>query len=201
MQDGEKMFGNFAMRFPFIAEKVVEWSENSEYDITVRLEDSSMFLYDDIEGSIRKLPSDSRSLTKDECNREFGERLMRMMRRKAVTQEELSERTGIDQAQISRYLNGKNSPSFYIVDKIAKALNCSVEYFRYIWGDTLARLKKDSISWKMIYADFESHFPNLHKKVIWYGPHSYATILITISDNYGHRDITYNYDTKEVKFV
>ena len=132
MQDGEKMFGNFAMRFPFIAEKVVEWSENSEYDITVRLEDSSMFLYDNIEGSIRKLPSDSRSLTKDECNREFGERLMRMMRRKAVTQEELSERTGIGQAQISRYLNGKNSPSFYIVDKIAKALNCSVEYFRYI---------------------------------------------------------------------
>ena len=132
MQDGEIMFNNFIMRFPFIAEKAVEWCESSEYDITVKLEDGSIFLYDDMEGSIRKLPSDSGSLTKEECDREFGERLMRMMRRKCITQVELSERTGLDQAQISRYLNGKNSPSFYIVDKIAKALNCSVEYFRYI---------------------------------------------------------------------
>lgn len=132
MQDGEIMFNNFTMRFPFIAEKAIDWCKSSEYDITVRLEDGSIFLYDDMEGSIRKLPSDSRSLTKEECDREFGERLMRMMRRKIITQAELSERTGLDQAQISRYLNGKNSPSFYIVDKIAKALNCSVEYFRYI---------------------------------------------------------------------
>lgn len=131
-RDYDRMFNHFVMRFPFIAEKVVECCESSEYDITFKLEDGDIFLYDDMEGSIRKLPSDSGSLTKEECDREFGERLMRMMRRKAVTQAELSERTGIDQAQISRYLNGKNSPSFYIVDKIAKALNCSVEYFRYI---------------------------------------------------------------------
>jgi DNA-binding Xre family transcriptional regulator len=131
MQDGEKMFDNFAMRFPFIAEKVIEYCESSEYDITVKLEDGDIFLYDDMEGSIRRLPTDSGSLTKEECNREFGERLIRMMRRKCINQAELSERTGIAQPQISNYLNGKNTPSFYVVDKIAKALKCSTEYFRY----------------------------------------------------------------------
>lgn len=132
MQDGEKMFNNFTMRFPFIAEKAVEYCESSEYDITVRLEDGSIFLYDDMEGSIRKLPSDSASLTKEECDREFGERLMKMMRRKSITQAELSERTGLSQAQVSNYINGRTTPSFYIADKIAKALGCSTEYFRYI---------------------------------------------------------------------
>lgn len=132
MQDGEKMFNNFTMRFPFIAEKATEWCESSEYDITVRLEDGSIFLYDDMEGSIRKLPSDSGSLTKDECNREYGNRLLQMMRRKSIMQAELSERTGLSQAQISNYITGRTNPSFYIADKIAKALGCSMEYFRYM---------------------------------------------------------------------
>lgn len=131
-QDYNKMFNNFVMRFPFIAEKVVECLGTSEFDITMRLDDGEVFLYDDVEGSIRRLPSDSGSLTKAECNREFGERLMKMMRRKCVTQTELSEQTGLTQSQISNYINGINSPSFYVVDKIAKALNCSVEYFRYM---------------------------------------------------------------------
>lgn len=65
----------------------------------------------------------------------------------------------------------------------------------------MTRVKKRAITWVKIYKDFKSHYPNLHKKAIWYGPHSYATILITISDNDEHRDITYNYDTKEVKFI
>ena len=49
--------------------------------------------------------------------------------------------------------------------------------------------------------DFKSHFPNLRKKAIWYGPHSYAAIVISIMDDTGVRDITYNYDTKEVRFI
>lgn len=62
-------------------------------------------------------------------------------------------------------------------------------------------IKKDTITWRMVYTDFKSHFPNLRKKAIWYGPHSYATIVISIRDDTGVRDITYNYDTKEVKFI
>ena len=67
----------------------------------------------------------------------------------------------------------------------------------------MARPKKGVVTWKMVYTDFKSRFPNLCKKVIWYEPHSYATIVITIIDDTDSytRDITYNYDTKEVKFI
>lgn len=126
-----RMFDKFVMGFPCIAENVVECLGCTEFDITMRLNDGSVFLYDDIEGSIRRLPLGSNFLTKKECNIEFGERLMRMMNRKGVSQTELSKKTGLRQSQISNYINGINSPSFYVVDKIAKALNCSVEYFRY----------------------------------------------------------------------
>ena len=65
----------------------------------------------------------------------------------------------------------------------------------------MGRSKKGAATWKTVYADFKSRFPNLRKKAIWYGPHSYATIIISIRGNIGVRDITYNYDTKEVKFI
>lgn len=65
----------------------------------------------------------------------------------------------------------------------------------------MERAKKRVVTWKMVYTDFKSRFPKLRKKVIWYGPHSYATIVISIRDDTGVRDITYNYETKEVKFI
>lgn len=132
MQDCERMYENFMIRFPRIAESVTTYCLTGDFDITIRLQDGTTFLYDDIEGSIRRLPSDSGSMTKKECNREFGDRLYRMMNRKGITQLELSERTGLTQAQISNYINGKSTPSFYVVDRIAKALKCSIEYFRYV---------------------------------------------------------------------
>lgn len=65
----------------------------------------------------------------------------------------------------------------------------------------MARPKNGVVTWEMVYTDFKSRFPNLSKKSIWHGPHSYATIVISIRDDTGLRDIIYDYDTKEVKFI
>lgn len=132
MQDKKRMFDNFIMRFPFIAEKVVEYWESSDYGITVRLEGGDIFLYDDVDGSIRKLPKNSNVMTEDECRNEFGNRLRRLLAVKTISQDELCDRVGIHPVMLSRYMNGKTTPSFYIVDKIAKVLNCSIDEFRYI---------------------------------------------------------------------
>jgi len=43
-----------------------------------------------------------------------------------ISQEELSERTGISQVMISKYLNAKATPSFYRIEQIARVLKCSV---------------------------------------------------------------------------
>lgn len=132
MQDRERMFDNFAMRFPVIAEKAIWYYESSDYGITIKLEDGDMLSYDDVDGSIRRLPKDSNSMTEDECRNEFGNRLRRLLAVKGISQDELCDRVGIHPVMLSRYMNGKTTPNFYIVDKIAKAINCSIDEFRYI---------------------------------------------------------------------
>jgi DNA-binding Xre family transcriptional regulator len=126
------MFENFKMRFPYIAEKCVSYKLTSNHDISIKLEDGDIFLYDDIDCSVRRLPLDSDNLTEYECRKEFSDRLYKMMSRRGITQSQLSEMTGITQTQISKYVNCKSTPSFYTADRIAKALGCSVDYFRYI---------------------------------------------------------------------
>lgn len=81
--------------------------------------------------TIRKLPRDSNNMSEEEYRIEFSMRLKKIMYRKGWTQDDLSEATGITQAMISRYISRKATPSFYNVDKIAKALGCSTDEFRY----------------------------------------------------------------------
>ena len=132
MQDRERIFNNFVMRFPVIAKMVVACYESSDYGITIKLNDGEIFSYDDINGSIRRLPKDSNSMTEDECRNEFGNRLRHLLAVRCMSQDELCDRAEIHPVMLSRYMNSKATPNFYIVCKIAKALNCSIDEFRYL---------------------------------------------------------------------
>ena len=44
-----------------------------------------------------------------------------------MTQKELSERTGITQADISRIENGTRNPSLYMLKRLAKGLGCRLK--------------------------------------------------------------------------
>ena len=70
-------------------------------------------------------------MTEDMCRKEFGRRLEKLMHRKGFTQETLAEQIGINRVILSGYITGKHTPSFYTVCKIAKALECSTEEFKY----------------------------------------------------------------------
>ena len=56
---------------------------------------------------------------------EFAIRLRTVMRRRHMSEVTLSDRTGITQPSISRYLNGKSVPQSYNLYKICKVLNVS----------------------------------------------------------------------------
>ena len=128
----EKLFEEFKLYFPLIAKKAVDWVEESGINLIVTLDDGRKVMYDDLDSTIRRLPKDSNNLTEEECAYEFGVRLRRLMWRKGVNQQELSEATGISQPMLSKYVNGKTLPGFYNLDKIAKYLKVSVDVFRYI---------------------------------------------------------------------
>ena len=71
------------------------------------------------------------TMNEDVYKKEFGRRLIRIIKRKGFTQKELSELTGISERTLTRYICGKSIPSLLHIDKIARALNCSVDEFRF----------------------------------------------------------------------
>ena len=127
----EMLLTNFKKQFPCFADRAVEYREKGPFELVVKLDDGHVISYYDTEQGIRRLPSDDSCLTEEECREEFGIRLYRLMYDKGVTQSELSEMTGITQSNISNYITGRKTPSFYTVDKIARALDCSIEELRY----------------------------------------------------------------------
>lgn len=125
------IFEHMAEQFPFLARDAVEYYMDGPSELVVRLNDGRSFAYDDMYKTFRRLPTDY-NLTEIECKIEFGNRLRRVMACKGVNETTLAERTGIQRTLLSNYISGRTNPSFYAVDRIAKALGCSVDEFRYI---------------------------------------------------------------------
>ena len=125
------IFENMQSYYPFLSERMVSYKTVGPYELIVRTNDGETILYDDVNHSIRRLPRDSNNMTEQEASVEFRQRLRRLMTQQGVSQLELSELTGIPQSTISNYLTGKFLPGFYNMDKIAKALKCSIDEFRY----------------------------------------------------------------------
>lgn len=122
---------DFKIHYPLYGDQIDSYWENSPYELYIRFEDGKTLIYDSIDKTIRHLPINSSNITEQERRHEFGIRLRRMMLYKGITQEDLSKMTGITQAMISRYMTGQSSPSFSNVDKICKALRCSMDRLRY----------------------------------------------------------------------
>lgn len=121
----------FELDFPRTYAQVEDYVFIGPYSLIARLVSGDMVHYDSEERGLRNLPNDPANMTEEEFRHEFGLRLRRLMGRKGVTQIELAERTGITQARISGYIRGKNTPSIFVVNKIAQALNCTIDELTY----------------------------------------------------------------------
>lgn len=123
---------NLKKYFPFLAGDATRFIKDGPHLLIVELKDDTYVLYNDLEKTFRNLPRNGEDLSEEEFRREFGYRLNKLMLFNGISQTELSNRTGITQSRISGYINGKVTPSFYKVDKIAKAIGCSTDDLRYV---------------------------------------------------------------------
>lgn len=123
---------DYQMFFPQLWKRTATYWENSSYELFARLDDDSVIIFDDIEKTVRRLPKNIDNLTEQEFKNEFGRRIRALMYRKGLTQEDLSNLSGISQSQLSGYITGRINPSFYKAYKIAEALDCSIDHLLYI---------------------------------------------------------------------
>lgn len=129
----EQVVKNFELYYPLLAEDVVKYLYDHVFgELIFILRDGATWVYEDVDNSIYRLPDDWNNMTDTEFKTEFGRRLKKLMFKKHILQDELAERTGMSQQQISSYICGKTIPTFINVDKIARALDCSVDDLRCI---------------------------------------------------------------------
>lgn len=126
----QQMINDFEMYYRYLKKDVLKYDRSGKY-LIVRLKTGESLLYNSITHYVRILPNDSSNMTEEECRSEFGNRLYDILRSKGISQKELSSKVGLSETMISRYMKGIATPSFYIVDKIAKAIGCSTDSFRY----------------------------------------------------------------------
>lgn len=131
-KQAEKILDNLEMQFPFVVREGIEFNYQGDMEMLVTTKSGDRFVYDDFTKTLRSLPKSSINMSEEECRKEFGERLRKIMNRRGISQDKLSEITGITQASISKYINGTRTPTFFTADKLAKALDCSVDIFRYM---------------------------------------------------------------------
>lgn len=124
----EPVYRKLVQDNPEFGARIVDWFPSGQYELTVKTNDEKLYKYDWFSGSIMPLREyeDDEKLTEEEWRIKFSHKLNRKMRNVAVNRDLLSYRTGISTVTLSKYMNGKATPSTYNIQKIAQALRCSV---------------------------------------------------------------------------
>lgn len=127
-----KYVQRFKLHYPLLANHVHEFCYDPDLDelIFIVNNDESLWCYEDVNNAVHCISNNCKNVSDDEYRKEFGRRLKKIMLKEQVTQDELTEKTGITQCMISKYINGISVPSFTNAVKIANALHYSVDIFR-----------------------------------------------------------------------
>ena len=112
------------LRYSSLYANAVEFIRVGPFELIVKTQDGKAWLYDDSEGTVVNLEPDRLNISEESYRLQFGMRLKRLLMTKGISQQDLSNITGISTVMISHYINGKATPSGYNIDKIAMALGC-----------------------------------------------------------------------------
>lgn len=126
----EPVFREIEWHWPDLYNDIVDWYPSAQMEITFKTSNGNKYAYDWIGHTLMFICSveddNYKNLEEDTWRLNFSKSLVSKMRKLGVSQDTLSERTGISRITISKYINCKATPSTYNVYKITKALKCSV---------------------------------------------------------------------------
>lgn len=127
----DRVFHNFSVYYPQEAERTIAYYYNKQiHELIFILDNDRVGYYDENENLVHYIFEDRNNISNNECKKEFGRRLSKLIWYK-TTQVELSRDTGITQPTISYYVTGRSAPSLHNIIKIANALDCPVDIFMF----------------------------------------------------------------------
>lgn len=132
MEENNHLVRNFRMYARYLEKRVVALREDGPFRLLLVLDDGSKYIYNDLRRTTRCIFNPAAEyvergyFTEEEWRVHFARTLMYKMEDRGFTQSELSELTEIGQPSISAYLNKKRSPSIGTIQRLARALKCTV---------------------------------------------------------------------------
>ena len=120
----------FEFYFPEYSYRVVHWYPVGYDEVMMILDDGRMLIYDAFYNKIKFTNEEEIEKPyseESEWRKAFGKRLERRMILSGYHNIILlSEATGISRVTLGKYLNGQATPSGYNMERLARALKCSV---------------------------------------------------------------------------
>ena len=125
----DEMLDEFVRYRPDLAGEIHDCKPKHLNAIRITLKNGRQFDYNGRTKTHREVReyyiAEPNDITDETCREIFASNLAEIMRVKGFGQPELSERTGLSSASISKYLRKKATPTITNLEKIAHALNCS----------------------------------------------------------------------------
>ena len=124
------IYEEFEMYYGSDVNRVVKWEPSGKREIVVYYEDGIRVRYDSMTRtaySIHPRKSDEEFISDDVYAKRFSWKLRAVLNSSGLSRDEICERTGISNAALSGYVNGKQFPTAPRIIKLAKVLKCPFE--------------------------------------------------------------------------
>lgn len=123
----EKILDQFELYYPSLYEQSIDWWASGRRTISVRLQDQTVFEYNHVDNTIRRIRINDYSEDESVRRKAFGQNLMKIISGCGISQNELAEKIGITNAMLSRYIHGTSMPSADKAHMIANAIGCTMD--------------------------------------------------------------------------
>lgn len=117
----------FKMYFPDLYDQGVDWWKSGPYHITILLRDNSRVEFDSSENTVRWVSKIDHTIDNEVLRKEIGRNIRKFITYRGIRQQEVSEKVGITEAMLSRYINGTSMPGIDKLHKLAGVLGCHVD--------------------------------------------------------------------------
>ena len=129
-----KILENYKRWFPNLYDRTTECWPSGRRTLLASLDDGSKIEYNDFHNTIRdvtKVYGEDHTERMDETawRKEFGHKLRRAISNRGISQDELSDISGISRQMLSRYVRGTSTPSGYNLTRLSEILGCDVRDF------------------------------------------------------------------------
>ena len=127
----ERIVSEFKLWYPLFYERTVDCVINGYHSLLAILNDGTKLEFSSLDNTLRDVtriydPDYNTNMSEEEWRKEFGNRLNALLRDRSMKHEVLADRLGVSRIMVSKYINGKATPSSYNLKRIARVLDCDI---------------------------------------------------------------------------